>query len=91
MTASAMTRRLLVLGMVALALTGCGRKGNPHEPENAVYPRVYPYTPLPAPLAKQTPDATGATPADEPFQAPQPRRHRPDELKPPAGETGRTP
>lgn len=45
-----MNRSLLTLALVALlasSLSACGRKGTPDEPENAVYPRVYPYTPQP--------------------------------------------
>ena len=85
-----MIRRLLILGMVALmavSLAACGRKGNPEEPENAIYPRTYPYTPLPS--ASKKPPAAGAV-TEDPYQAPQPRRTRPNELKPPADEPGRT-
>ena len=83
-----MMRRLLILGVVTLvatSLTACGRKGNPSEPDDAVYPRIYPYTPLPAPPTVQTaPEGVS--------RAPQPRRQRPDEFKPPVGDpdTGRT-
>ncbi|TAN58693.1 MAG: hypothetical protein EPN20_16090 [Magnetospirillum sp.] len=83
-----MTRRLLILGLavlMAVPLAGCGRKGNPEEPEDAVYPRTYPYTPLPSPPKA----ADGGDKAGQPFQAPQPRRTRPNELKPPAAEPGR--
>ena len=84
--------RLLILGMVALMavpLGGCGRKGNPEEPEDSIYPRVYPYTPLPSKAPSKKPAADGAV--EEPFQPPQPRRTRPDELKPPAGDPGTKP
>ena len=79
-----MTHRLLILGLVALmaaSLAACGRKGMPYEPEDAVYPRTYPYTPLPqSPNAKTAPDDGSAA---QSYQSPQPRRTRPDELKPP--------
>ena len=77
-----MKHRLLILGLVALmaaSLAACGRKGAPYEPEDAVYPRTYPYTPLPS-SAKTAPEDGGAT---QSYQSPQPRRTRPDELKPP--------
>ena len=89
-----MMRRLLILTVMvvtAVSLTACGRKGSPKEPDDAVYPRAYPYTPLPVPITKPQPDATGGTPATEPDQTPQPRRTRPDELPPPAGESGTKP
>ena len=79
-----MTHRLLILGLVALmaaSLAACGRKGMPYEPEGAVYPRNYPYTPLPeSPKAKTGPDDDSD---EQPYQPPQPRRTRPNELKPP--------
>jgi predicted small lipoprotein YifL len=36
--------RLVLVLLVAVALTGCGRKGNPQPPpgEKAGYPRTYP-------------------------------------------------
>ena len=85
-------RQVLSLGVViclAGCLAACGRKGYPKEAEDAVYPRSYPYTPLPA-GAVAAPDGagdTGAT-AAPPFQPPQPRPARPDELVPPTGDTG---
>ena len=83
-----MMHRLLTLGLVVLmaaSLAACGRKGIPYEPEDAVYPRVYPYTPLPqAPAAKTAPDGDASS---TPYQPPQPRRTRPNELKPPV-DTG---
>jgi len=85
-------RQVLSLGvMVCLAasLAACGRKGYPKEPEDAVFPRLYPYTPLPA-GAVATPDDAGVTAvtAAPPFPPPQPRPARPDELVPPTGDTG---
>ncbi|MDO8606980.1 MAG: hypothetical protein Q7R40_10620 [Phaeospirillum sp.] len=82
-----MIRRLLILGvvvMMAASLAACGRKGNPEEPEDAIYPRTYPYTPMPATPRKKP--ASGAA-IDEPFQPPQPRPTRPNELKPPADKS----
>lgn len=80
-----MMRRLLILGLVALMavpLGACGRKGNPEEPEDAVYPRTYPYTPLPG----------GAKPDKAPssdFQPPRPRvTAPPTNVQPPAAEPG---
>ena len=79
-----MMHRLLILGLVALmavSLAACGRKGMPYEPEDAVYPRLYPYTPLPQTDADmKAPNNDGTA---QPYQPPQPRRTRPDELKPP--------
>jgi hypothetical protein len=40
-----MTIRILALLLafsLALPLAGCGRKGLPGRPENAIYPRIYP-------------------------------------------------
>ena len=82
-------RRLLILGVVVLmaaSLAACGRKGSPKVPDDAVYPRVYPYTPLPEQPAAVKPPTDG-TATQTPFEAPQPRRTMPDELKPPAGDT----
>ena len=83
-----MIHRLLILGVVVLmtaSLAACGRKGTPYEPEDAVYPRVYPYTPLPQTREDKTaPDA--AAPSSS-YSSPQPRRTRPSELKPPV-DTG---
>ncbi len=95
MTRRPTLRQVLILGVVVLtaaSLAACGRKGSPKEPEDAVYPRIYPYTALPVPATtKKQPDATDANPGEEPFQPPQPRRTRPDELKPPAGDSGTKP
>lgn len=52
---------LIGLGGAALALAGCGRKGRPLEAENAVYPRLYPFTPYPA---QPVPPAAPAAPAE---------------------------
>jgi len=51
---------LLGLGLATLALSGCGRKSRPSEPDDTLYPRHYPFTPYPAPPAP-APDA-GAAP-----------------------------
>lgn len=85
-------RRLLALVLVAglaSGLAACGRKGNPLPPDDAVYPRQYPYTPLPSRISGPKPAGDGpaqtAPSAEDPFQPPEPRlRNRPDELKPPA-------
>jgi hypothetical protein len=68
----AVTRRtllgLLAVGLGGATLSGCGRKGRPHEPEDAVYPRIYPYTPYPAapaPAPAQAPAAPPRAPSDE--------------------------
>ncbi|WP_237051284.1 LPS translocon maturation chaperone LptM [Magnetospirillum sp. ME-1] len=52
-----MMRSILVVALV-VALAACGRKGMPERPDDAVYPRDYPYTPLPAEPKKKTPDPT---------------------------------
>lgn len=66
---------LLALGVcAALALAGCGRKGQPHPPEGAYYPRPYPKItfpnpePAPAPASAQ---GTQAQPGEQPSPAPQ--------------------
>ncbi len=74
---------LLVVALVTLSLAACGRKGNPAEPDDAVYPRIYPYTALPG-RDKNAPRTPAQTGPDEDFQRPQPRLDkRPDELRPP--------
>lgn len=50
-----MMRSVLIVALVA-ALAGCGRKGMPEHPDDAVYPRDYPYTPMPAEPKKKSPD-----------------------------------
>ena len=69
-----MMRSILIAVMVAtvaLPLAGCGRKGMPYEPEDAVYPRVYPYTPQPNAATKDTgPQDQYGDPA---YQPPKPR------------------
>ena len=37
-------RRLVIIGLVALALAACGRKGDLEQPEGAkpTYPKTYP-------------------------------------------------
>ena len=43
-------RRLLAVlsvGALAAGLAACGRKGRLEEPVGTVYPRTYPYTPMP--------------------------------------------
>ncbi|BAE53294.1 hypothetical protein amb4490 [Paramagnetospirillum magneticum AMB-1] len=42
-----MMRTILILALV-LGVAACGRKGMPDRPDDAVYPRDYPYTPLPS-------------------------------------------
>ena len=38
-----MTKRIaLILSLLCLGLTACGRKSTPHAPEDAIYPQVYP-------------------------------------------------
>jgi len=65
-------RRLLALAGAAalgLPLAACGRKGKPEEPEGRVYPRIYPYTPLPGisvpPARRDDPDQTRRDDADQ--------------------------
>ena len=41
-----MIRSILIVALV-MGVTACGRKGMPDQPDGAVYPRDYPYTPLP--------------------------------------------
>ncbi len=40
-------RSILVLALV-IGVAACGRKSMPERPDDAVYPRDYPYTPLPS-------------------------------------------
>ncbi len=42
-----MIRSILIVALV-VGVAACGRKGMPDRPDDAVYPRDYPYTPLPA-------------------------------------------
>jgi hypothetical protein len=83
-----MRRALLVaLAVCALVpLAGCGRKGSPESPENAVYPRLYPYTPMPVRAGG------GQVAPAEPYEPPQPNlgARRPENVKPPAAEPGQT-
>lgn len=82
-----MIRHMLSLALVLLlasSLAACGRKGYPEEPENAVYPRNYPYTPLPVPAQKAPAASSNDGGTTQPHQ---PRRTRPSELKPPV-DTG---
>jgi predicted small lipoprotein YifL len=51
-----MMRSVLIVAL-ALGLAACGRKGMPEWPEDAVYPRDYPYTPLPSETKRKTPDS----------------------------------
>ncbi|RAU22811.1 hypothetical protein CU669_05330 [Paramagnetospirillum kuznetsovii] len=81
-------RRLLILGLVVLTavpLAGCGRKGNPEEPEDAVYPRTYPYIPQPEGAKKKSsPPASGSSD----YQPPQPRMTTPPtNVTPPDAES----
>jgi len=67
MTAIARRRALglIGLGLTALALSGCGRKGRPEESEEAVYPHLYPFTPYPgAPVPPPQPPQQSSPPAD---------------------------
>jgi predicted small lipoprotein YifL len=43
-----MIRSLLMVVALAVALSACGRKGAPDQPEGSTFPNDYPYTPLPA-------------------------------------------
>jgi predicted small lipoprotein YifL len=49
-----MMRSVLVLALV-VALAACGRKSMPEWPDDAVYPRGYPHTPLPEETKKKAP------------------------------------
>ncbi len=49
-------RSVLVVALV-VALAACGRKSMPERPDDAVYPRDYPYTPLPAESKTRTNEA----------------------------------
>jgi predicted small lipoprotein YifL len=40
--------RPVLVAVLILGLAACGRKGMPDRPDDAVYPRDYPYTPMPA-------------------------------------------
>ncbi|WP_096702638.1 lipoprotein [Magnetospirillum sp. 15-1] len=52
-------RSILVLALV-IGVAACGRKGMPERPDDAVYPRDYPYTPLPSETkAKTQPERSG--------------------------------
>jgi len=54
-----MLRSVLILAL-ALGLAACGRKGMPDWPEDTVYPRDYPRTPLPAESkTKSRPEQSG--------------------------------
>jgi len=55
---------LILAGLLAVSLSACGRKGNPDQPDDSVYPRQYPYMPLPDRQAKSR------TPAAAPDQSP---------------------
>lgn len=85
-----MIRKVLILGLItlmAVPLTACGRKGNPEEPDNPVYPRIYPYTPMPESAKKKSEPPTSS----RDFQPPQPRiTVPPTNIKPPAAESGQT-
>lgn len=52
-----MMRSILIAALI-LGLAACGRKGMPERPDDAVYPRDYPYTPQPA-EAKAKKDQAG--------------------------------
>jgi len=54
-----MMRSILILALV-IGVAACGRKGMPDRPDDAVYPRDYPYTPLPA-ETKVKPEQSGST------------------------------
>jgi predicted small lipoprotein YifL len=64
-----MTRRrlLALLGAAVLGapLAACGRKGRVIDPDDPVYPRVYPYTPRPASTKAETARPRTPTPDDE--------------------------
>ncbi|EME70486.1 hypothetical protein H261_08388 [Paramagnetospirillum caucaseum] len=49
-------RSILVVAL-AIGIAACGRKGMPEQPDGAVYPRDYPYTPLPAESKTRTNEA----------------------------------
>ncbi|CUW37857.1 conserved exported protein of unknown function [Magnetospirillum sp. XM-1] len=53
-----MTMRSILVVTLVVALAACGRKSMPERPDEAVYPRDYPYTPMPAESKKKTPDPT---------------------------------
>ncbi|KIL97925.1 hypothetical protein CCC_00986 [Paramagnetospirillum magnetotacticum MS-1] len=50
-----MIRSILVLALV-LGVAACGRKGMPEWPDDVIYPRDYPYTPLPNEPKAKKPD-----------------------------------
>ena len=65
-----MTSRRRLLGLLAAglgvgALAACGRKGRPVEPEDAVYPRTYPYTPHPGATAARRQTAPAPSDTDQ--------------------------
>ena len=54
-----MIRSILIVALV-ITVAACGRKGMPDRPDDAVYPRDYPYTPLPAETkVKAKPETSG--------------------------------
>jgi predicted small lipoprotein YifL len=49
--------RSVLIAALVLGLAACGRKSMPEFPEDATYPRDYPYTPLPAETKTRTDQA----------------------------------